>query len=541
MKKKSCIVLPLVFIAVLGACSKSGSGSGAAGAANPTAGAEGKRNLLTIKLFSADEGVTFNPSNDELAKLIQDKFGIIFDAEFNDDSEAHVLLAASDSLPDVFYSEPLYYITNYINFINQGYVKEIPQAIMDKYPNVKNIIETSDICQISKKLYGGHYLLPKPDSMDRSLYIAERRGIYYRKDWAEQFGVTEVPTNVEDLYTLLRRFTFDDPDGNGVKDTWGFSTPGAGTGPGELRTWFIAWGIDATNWIKDTDGVWRHGQLSQANIEPLQFFRRLYQEGILDPEFAQINYRQTMQKLAGGTVGAITRNADTDWINSVIVEQFGSANPGGNPFDKVGLIPILAKDANSKPYMHKYMLDMTGTQFSSNISDEKLDRYLEFHNWAMSEEGRSYKLGFEGVTWERNAQGDYQYIKTANGQNPLIADMYKSVGLLNMPSWGFELSCDHKWPMERFGTYAEQVRNLSDWARAQRNPHAVPVEIAIKLINTPAKLEADAFNFSKPVAEIIMGTEPVEAMFNAMVQKAMNSGFRQAIEDVNKFAKEQGY
>jgi ABC-type glycerol-3-phosphate transport system substrate-binding protein len=522
------LAFALVLAASLGACSKAGPKS-----AGTT---EGGRELVTIKLFSADEGVTFDPSNDKLAALIRDKFGIIFDAEYNDDTEAHVLHAASDSLPDVFYSEPLYYITNYINFIDQGYVKNIPQSLIDKYPHVKNIIETSDLCVITKDLYGGNYLLPKPDSMDRSLYIAERRGIFYRKDWAAKFGVTSPPTNFEDLYTLLRHFTFDDPDGNGVKDTWGLSTPKAG----EMRLWFIAWGVNASDWIKDTDGVWRHGQLSQASIEPLKFFRRMYQEGILDPEFAQIDYRQAMQKLAGGTVGAITRNADTDWINTVIVEQFGSANPGGNPFDKIDLIPILAKDANSKPYMHKYMLDMTGTQFSSKLSDEKLDRYLEFHNWAMSEEGRNYKLGFEGVTWERNAAGEYQYIKAANGQNPVIADLYKSVGLLSMPSWGFELSCDHKWPMERFGIYAEQVRDVSDWARAQRNPYAVPVEIAVKLVNTPAKMEADSFNFTTAVAEIIMGNEPVETMFNAMVQKAMDSGFRQAIEDVNQFVREKG-
>ncbi|MDR0561490.1 MAG: extracellular solute-binding protein [Spirochaetaceae bacterium] len=530
MKRVIILMGVLTLTAWFVSCSKDGaSASGGAGQA-------GGRNLVTIKLFSADEGVTFDPANDKLAELIRDKFGIIFDAEFNDDSEAHVLLAASGALPDVFYSEPLYYITNYLNFIDQGYVKEIPQAILDKYPNVKNIIETSDICVISRDLFGGNYLLPKPDSMDRSLYIAERRGIFYRKDWAAKFGITEPPSNWEDLYTLLRHFTFDDPDGNGVKDTWGISTPKAG----EMRNWFISWGINVSDWIEDTDGVWRHGQLSNASIEPLKFFRRLYEEGILDPEFAQIDYRQTMQKLAGGAVGAITRNADTDWINAVIVEQFASANPEGNPFDKVGLIPILSKDKNSKPYMHKYMLDMTGTQFGSNISDEKLDRYLEFHNWAMSEEGKSYKLGFEGVTWEKNAEGDYQYIKDSNGQNPVIAELYKSVGLLNMPSWGFELACDFKWPMERYGIYASEVRELSAWARAQRNPYAVPVNIAVKLVNTPAKMEADSFNFSNAVAEIIMGKEPVETMFAAMVKKAMDSGHREAIEDVNRFLKEKG-
>lgn len=529
MKRIMTFCLAIVMVLAIAGCKDKTSETPVT---TPGSGDETRSNV-TISIGTADE-TTFNPAKDELAKFIQDKFGITFDVSYIEDTAQYVLMATSDELPDVMYNEPLYFIANYISMIEQGFFKDIPQSLIDKYPNISNIIATSNICTATKELYGGNYLLPKPDSMDRNLYIAERRGIFYRKDWAAKFGITSRPTNMEDFYTMAKHFTFDDPDGNGKQDTWGFSTPGGG----DMRIWFSAWGIDATNWVKDTDGSWTHGMFLKSNLVPLNFFRKMYQEGILDPEFSSINYVQAMQKLASGTVGSITRNADADWIKNVIVEQVGAANPGKDPFEMIDLIPIMAKDANSNPYMHEYMLDMCGTQFNSKITDEKLDRYLEFHNWVMSEEGQSYKLGFEGKEWKRDANGKYEIIPTSDGKYPVIADLYPSAGLLNMPSWGFELYSDPDWPLETYGQYATQIRALDAEARALRNPNAMPINMSVKLISSPSKLEADTFNWSREVVTIITGTESVEALYDAMLQKALDSGYRQAIEDVNAYVKE---
>ena len=46
-----------------------------------------------------------------------------------------------------------------------------------------------------------------------------------RKDWLDNLGL-EVPTNLDELYEVCRAFTFDDPDGNGVDDTYGITSSG---------------------------------------------------------------------------------------------------------------------------------------------------------------------------------------------------------------------------------------------------------------------------------------------------------------------------
>ena len=80
--------------------------------------------------------------------------------------------------------------------------------------------------------------MPKPDSADPNIYKAERKGIFIRKDWLENVGM-EMPTTWEDLYNVAHAFTYDDPDGNGVKDTYGLTGDGMGT----LRYFFSSTGV----------------------------------------------------------------------------------------------------------------------------------------------------------------------------------------------------------------------------------------------------------------------------------------------------------
>lgn len=65
-----------------------------------------------------------------------------------------------------------------------------------------------------------------------------RYGFSYRKDWAEAVGIFEDPQTVDEVYEMLYRFTYDDPDGNGIQDTYGLEMCNY-TGPFSImQTWF---------------------------------------------------------------------------------------------------------------------------------------------------------------------------------------------------------------------------------------------------------------------------------------------------------------
>ena len=114
-----------------------------------------------------------------------------------------------------------------------------------------------------------------------------RRTILYRGDWAEKLGIKHPPTNIPELYEMFRAFAHDDPDGNGIKDTYGLTTQ---TGQGIQFFTFL---FGAPNiWEVGPNGEFINHFTTPEYIEGLKFLKRLYDEKILHPEWATVNRNQ---------------------------------------------------------------------------------------------------------------------------------------------------------------------------------------------------------------------------------------------------------
>ena len=109
--------------------------------------------------------------------------------------------------------------------------------------------------------------------------------LMYRSDWLENLGVTEedLPYDLDSFVELLYRFKDEDPDGNGIDDTYGcsFST---------LLAIFGAYG-SSTGYMNSSpqwhavDGVLVSDDLRAENKDALELMHQLYVDGVLDPEF----------------------------------------------------------------------------------------------------------------------------------------------------------------------------------------------------------------------------------------------------------------
>jgi len=117
--------------------------------------------------------------------------------------------------------------------------------------------------------------------------------LIYRGDWLEALGVAEedLPTTVDDFIDLMYRFALEDPDGNGVKDTYGFSTTaiealfGAYGSYTAITSGFStspSWG---PHWIEAEDGTVSSADIAEGNKEVLAILQQCYADGVLDPEF----------------------------------------------------------------------------------------------------------------------------------------------------------------------------------------------------------------------------------------------------------------
>ena len=96
-----------------------------------------------------------------------------------------------------------------------------------------------------------------------SSLLQKPEGLLIRKDWLDNLGL-EVPTTLDELFDVMYAFTYNDPDGNGKNDTWGYgafieettyeSYPGR-----RFEPLMGAFGVEGTwNFSKDNFGLQIH-------------------------------------------------------------------------------------------------------------------------------------------------------------------------------------------------------------------------------------------------------------------------------------------
>ena len=195
-------------------------------------------------------------------------------------------------------------------------------------PDIFKVTDTSTLLELrdAGRLYNFEALLPEygPDILAASgedLYkpLVNKGGVYglvsqaglylknlaIRKDWLESVGLS-MPEDLDSLYNVLYAFTYKDPDGNGVKDTYGMAATMA-----DDSGWqhiMAAFGIP----IRFTDGaiVLEDGTVTTflkhpRFLEAMEYLRKLYKDGVMDPDFATLTLMQTFERLWQGTTGVM--------------------------------------------------------------------------------------------------------------------------------------------------------------------------------------------------------------------------------------------
>lgn len=127
----------------------------------------------------------------------------------------------------------------------------------------------------------------------------------FRKDWLDKLGL-KVPETVDELFEVARAFTEDDPDGNGLNDTFGLTSSLFWN----LQDIFQAFGVPLNNtgdipisWDPVSE-VWQDSMLKPEMAEALDYIKRLYESGYLDPQFLTNEGANMREKLWTGKAGS---------------------------------------------------------------------------------------------------------------------------------------------------------------------------------------------------------------------------------------------
>ncbi len=265
--------------------------AGLAGCSGPSAGdpkEEGAEPLrITAMAYLMNAG---NPS-ETLKQLIEEKTNTKLDIQWVLDSNYDEIMEASfaaGTLPQVVYIKNQVSFQQYRDAMKSGYFWEVGHLFKD-YPNLSRLRpEILQNTAVDGKVYSIYAEVP-----------SSRQGIIYRKDWADRLGL-EAPATVEDLYRMMKAFTENDPDGNGLPDTIGLADR-SDLVFGAFKTVSSYFGTP-NNWGMAENGL-QPEFLFPGYRDTMDFFRRLYREKLINRDFTIMSKNDQINLLLTGKAG----------------------------------------------------------------------------------------------------------------------------------------------------------------------------------------------------------------------------------------------
>ena len=264
-------------------------------------------------------------TNNPWTRAALDEFNIDLEDAWAADGSQYAekinLSIASQTLPDVFWvnANQFQQVTKLglvadLTEVYENYASDTLKGIME------SDTETFDSGKVDGKLMG--------ISTQHFGVISQMNCVWIRDDWMQKLGL-EAPQTMDDLFEICRQFVENDPDGNGVDDTYGLAVDKSLDG---LYTLMNAYHAYPGIWLNKEDGKIEYGSVQPEVKTALEAFQKLYDDGILSKEFAVADNAKMTEDLVSGKVGV-----------DICGSSFGYA-PG------IDIIKNNGEDAIFKPY-----------------------------------------------------------------------------------------------------------------------------------------------------------------------------------------------
>lgn len=213
---------------------------------------------------------------EEIKQKVEDATGVNLEIEWvlSDVTDEKITLAmANPSTMPMIITHSGSLTGNIVSAAKAGAFVDLNDYIWDseKYPNLSQMNKS-----VAETLSVDGALIAIPRTRDIGRY-----GLSYRQDWADAVGITEEPKTIDDVYDMLYKFTYDDPDGNGKNDTYGMEMTSY-TGPFDIiQTWF---GV-GNGWA-EVDGKLIPVHMQPEYKEALDWIKKVYDDGLMPKDWA---------------------------------------------------------------------------------------------------------------------------------------------------------------------------------------------------------------------------------------------------------------
>jgi putative aldouronate transport system substrate-binding protein len=443
-----------------------------------------------------DDWVAYKIIKDELK--INLKLVLLPSTQSDQDTKINAA-AASNSLPDIFFASR----DTWYKLVQAGLIAKVDD-LLPMMP-VRTASHYSDpdrnrLVTVDGSMYG----LPDPGAMPMT------DGLVIRQDWLDKLGLT-APTTLDEFLAVAKAFTFNDPDGNGKNDTYGFCAFVDGSG-------LTAMGVGPRfDWIYGAYGVAGIFDLSStanfgfnvrndAYMQATQFIRTLNEEGVIDPDWPTLKKDEFRARWKQGSCGMMIENFaalstksnykafDDNFPNgqwSVLVPPKG---PNGDSADGVTILSARIYAVSQKA-----------------IDEGKGPAIARLLEWMANDEGY-YLLGFgeKGVNYNLDANGNI----TLDGlPDPAkawtTAEMQPLTQLANMVYIFTPVELNARYPSYNAATSGKLIEPLKYYNTFCQQPYTQATGSAI--VNPPSNAADFTRFYSENIAQFVLGQQDLNA------------------------------
>ena len=329
--------------------------------------------VVELTFFNAD-GNQEDLWTDPVAQAITEKTGVKLKTTYpiggNDQSEAVALMIAEQKYPDLIFAKG-----SANNLIEADALIDMSDLIEEYGPNIK-------------KLYGDEFGKLRQSADDPAIYqlSAYAVGGEKYKDCGSaqiQWDVIKandykIPETLDEFETMIKEYIASSPKTEDGLDRIGITLSTADW------HWMITLGNpagaiadgapDNGQWIVDENNQAMYKFRSEKEREYFRWLCRMYNEGILDPEFATQTHEDYIAKIASGRVVALF---DKDWDYQDGEKVLKADGKLGATY--CGLPLTMDKDTKSPVLMYQGLTTGTGIAISSSCADPvKAIQYIDF-------------------------------------------------------------------------------------------------------------------------------------------------------------------
>jgi len=488
-------LLALAF-ALTTACSGAGTAGSAEGGA-AEGGAEKPLDISIMTLYYTPEP----PGKDnvvvkEVEKRTNTKLDITWVSPNSYADKVNVTLASGD-IPDLMLLDNAF-TPQVRTMVEQGAFWDITDYIKD-YPNLSKYPEESWIN--SKQADGRNYGVPRVRPVEGGGFV------YLRKDWIDKLGL-QVPQTTDELYTVLKAFVEQDPDGNGQKDTIGYA--------GFVDQQGMAYFGQLQNAFTGANGDWKvvDGKLVNVNVLPevreaLVWLSNAYKDKLIPEDLAVLKNSQAKDLLKAGRAGGFQDTVEAAWEPT---QELRKTIPEADFLPLVSLNGYVNRDSG---LFGVFAIPKT-------VPEDKMKKLLAFLDYGASDEG--HELAWYGLPDVHHTLEDGIYVMTEQAEKDIVAqqafgqifgkyDKYQRAYRVGMPK--------DVW---------ERNKQIID----ERAKASVP-DVAIGLFSdTDVKVGAELRKEIQDMkTKIILGKEPIEAWDAFVEQLKTNQDLIDITEEMN--------